>query len=285
MVQRDRMWSVLERVIQHRAKDKDKSFVPKGAWKKFVRKQDGYKVYEVDGTWVRTNLCVYFGHGGHEKVHEFIPKGEIWISSHHAKSEQEPGLSPCDCKLDSPNQKVSKEWFDSCALHEITECNHMKKGMIFTAAHQKGLQAEKDLGVLLNPHDDTAAGRAKAKEAESMTPYQQGYADRMEKLAMLPVEAKHTLWKALKHLLGMNEQKAQPAAPQLPSVSAGYDKAVAAPVKQAQSVVPPELGSDAMLPWGHKKKTPPVQEQPKIPPKQNTVAALEKGRKKKESAK
>ena len=117
-----------------------------------------------------------------------------------------------------------------------------------------------------------------------MTPYQQGFFDRFEKLADR-TEAKHTLWKALKHLLGINDPATKPSAPQLPSVSSGYDKLVAAPVKAAQSVVPPELGSDAMLPWGHKKKTPPIQEHTKTPPKQNTVAALEKGQKKKEPAK
>ena len=151
---RDKTWTELEREIQNRAKLKDKSFVLSGKWKKFVRKQEGYKIFLVDGSWVRDNLCVYFSHGGHGWVNEFIPKDELWIASHHY-SEGKSVLSNCGCKVKNKNQKVSKNYFDSSVMHEITECNLMKKGMGYWPAHQRALQKEREIGLLKDPFDDT----------------------------------------------------------------------------------------------------------------------------------
>jgi len=111
-----------------------------GRWKKFVRKQDGMNVYKVDGDWVRRNLSMIFGHGGHGNVHEFIPHGEIWIAIRHFKN--------CGCKNVRSNQKLSKAYFDSTALHEIAEYKEMSKGMIYWKAHQIALQKEKEAGIL-----------------------------------------------------------------------------------------------------------------------------------------
>lgn len=74
---RDQTWRDIEKKVQLDAKNKDKRFVLKGKWKKFVRREQGYKIYSVDGRWIKTNLCVYFNHGGHGLVHEFIPLDEI----------------------------------------------------------------------------------------------------------------------------------------------------------------------------------------------------------------
>ena len=142
---RDKLWAELELKIQKRARKKDKKFILSGKWKRFVRKQDGFKIYAVDGEWVRNNISVIFGHGGHGYVHEFIPNDEIWIDTHH--------FDGCDCEnLVKKVQKVSKKYFDSTVIHEITEFKEMKKGSIYWKAHQISLQKEIKIGILKNPH-------------------------------------------------------------------------------------------------------------------------------------
>lgn len=151
---RDTLWPKLEKEIQSKASMKDTSFILSGKWKKYVKTQDGYKVFEVDGKWLRNNICVDFGHGEHGLVHEFIPIDEIWICSHHYH-EGNSEFSKCSCKVKRSNQKVSKRFFDSTVLHEITECDEMKKGKTYWEAHQIALQAEKEAGLLSDPYDDT----------------------------------------------------------------------------------------------------------------------------------
>jgi len=150
---RNPVWAQFEFEIQKKAAHKDSKFVLKGSWKKFVRKQDGFKVYAVDGKWIRRNLCVYFGHGGHEFVHEFIPKGEIWVSTHHY-SEGKPDFVNCNCIVKTKQQKVSKNYFESTIVHEITECKEMKKGKSFWESHQIALLKETELGYLSDPFSD-----------------------------------------------------------------------------------------------------------------------------------
>jgi len=151
--ERERLWSHLEAEIQKRSKTKDRKFRLKGEWKKFVRVQSGYKVYAVDGSWIRKNLCVYFTHGGHGLVHEFIPVNEIWVSTHHY-NEGESYLSKCNCKRKFKNQKVSKNYFDSTVIHEIEECEQMKKGKKYWEAHQLALRKEIKVGLLKDPFND-----------------------------------------------------------------------------------------------------------------------------------
>lgn len=115
---------------------------------KFVRKQDGIKIYAVDSTWIRNNLSVIFGHGGHGFVHEFIPLVEIWITTHHFHENK---WNNCGCKNVKKNQKISKKYFDSCAIHEITEFYKMKKGKPFWTAHQTALDKEREIGLLPDP--------------------------------------------------------------------------------------------------------------------------------------
>ena len=141
---RDKFWAKLELKIQKRTKKKDETFALSGKWKKFIKKQNGLKVFAVDGEWVRNNLSVIFGHGGHGYVHEFIPLNEIWLSARH--------FDGCGCENIKKNQKVSKQYFESTLLHEITELKAMKKGLSYWKAHQISLQKEREAGILQNPH-------------------------------------------------------------------------------------------------------------------------------------
>lgn len=134
-------WSDIENDIQQRSRKKDKTFVLKGPWKKFVRKQDGFSVYAVKGEWVRNNLSIIFGHGGHGIVHEFIPLKEIWVSTHHFEN--------CGCtNLKKPNQKMSWQCFDSTTIHEIEEHQQMKTGKTFWESHNLALKKECEVGLL-----------------------------------------------------------------------------------------------------------------------------------------
>ena len=121
-------WEELEQKIQARAHKKDDNLILKGPWKKFVRKQDGFNVYAVDRKWVKSNLSVIFGHGGHGYVHEFIPMDEIWCNE--------------------INDEITPEYFDSCAAHEIREFQEMSKGLPYYKAHQIAQQLERELGLI-----------------------------------------------------------------------------------------------------------------------------------------
>lgn len=143
---RDKLWGDLEAQIQARAEHKDISFRLEGDWKKFVRKELSYNIYSVNGTWVRNNLSAYFGHGGHGYVHEFIPLDEIWVSTHHYHEGKEQ-IANCICKVREPNQEVSKNYFESTIIHEIAECEEMKKGIAFFEAHQIALAKELESGL------------------------------------------------------------------------------------------------------------------------------------------
>jgi len=149
---RDKAWPKLEVKIQKRAENKDKNFILSGKWKKFVRKQKGFLVCGVNGEWLRTNIDVTFGDGGHGYVHEYIPLNEIWIDNCHSDKNV--------CKSLKNIKKASKEYFDSTVLHEIVEFKKMKKGMIYWKAHQIALRAEIEAGLiddpsLKDPHAET----------------------------------------------------------------------------------------------------------------------------------
>ena len=123
---RSRLWGKLEAKIQRQAKDKDPDFRLNGDWKRKVRDQDGFKVYEVDADWVRKNLTAMFGTGGHGYVHECIPHDEIWIA-----------------RCTETGSKLSKEYRLGCAVHEITEHKLMQAGKSFLSAHRKAEQVER----------------------------------------------------------------------------------------------------------------------------------------------
>jgi len=131
---RNKLWAELELETQKRANKKDRGFVLNGNWKKFVRKQDGFKIFAVDGEWVRNNLTIIFGHGGHGYVNAFIPLNEIWVATHH--------FDDCGCSNIKKGQKFSQQFFNSVIIHEIAEFKEMERGKIFWKAHQIALQKE-----------------------------------------------------------------------------------------------------------------------------------------------
>ena len=139
----NKLWKELEKDIQNQFDKKDSTFVLSGSWKQYITTSKGLKVYAVNGDWVRNNLSVIFGHGGHGYVHEFIPKNEIWISTCHEKN--------CTCLGVAKDRKVSEKYFKSCTLHEITEFFEMSKGIPYYKAHEIANKAEIKLGLLKNP--------------------------------------------------------------------------------------------------------------------------------------
>ncbi|KKQ41892.1 MAG: hypothetical protein US61_C0037G0003 [Parcubacteria group bacterium GW2011_GWE2_37_8] len=139
-------WAEIELDIQKRGNRKDKKFILSGKWKKFVKMQNGFKLFSVDGKWIRNNLSISFNHGGHGLVHEFIPLDEIWVDEYHHN---------CDCKNVMNGQKVSGAFFESTTIHEITEFKLMRKGMIYWKAHQLALEKEREIGLLIDPYEDT----------------------------------------------------------------------------------------------------------------------------------
>lgn len=137
-------WAEIEADVQQAGHQKDPSFRLAGDWKRYVHTlDDGVKVYAVDGSWVRNNLSIIFGHGGHGLVHEFIPLDEIWVSDKHQES--------CDCRNMRPDLVLSQNYFDSTVLHEHVELKAMMDGDDFWTAHQKALAAEVAAGILDDP--------------------------------------------------------------------------------------------------------------------------------------
>lgn len=103
----------IDSAVRSRWNKKDKHLEIVGLEKKFLGEKEGFRVYEVDNEWIKNNLDVNFGTGGHGLVHSYIPLDEIWVSP-----------------------VVEKKW--SIALHEITEFNLMKeKAMKYKEAHKK----------------------------------------------------------------------------------------------------------------------------------------------------
>ena len=144
-------WMDVEDEIQKRAPRKDPKFSLTEPlcrnWKKFIRKEEEFEIFAVNGEKVRNNLSVMFGHGGHGLVHEFIPLNEIWVDMRHYVC-----LGGCDCdNLKRKNQLVSQAFFDSTVLHEKTEFLEMNKEKCFYEADQIARQAEMRIGLLEDP--------------------------------------------------------------------------------------------------------------------------------------
>jgi hypothetical protein len=148
-VQKESRYSIVEyeKRKRERATNKDVNFLLSGPWKRYVKDEDHFQIFSVDGEWVRNNLSVIFGAGGHGYVHEFIPLSEIWVSSHHYEG--------CGCdNLKSVDQRVSQQYFDSTIIHEITEFKAMLGGMTFWEAHEIALAKENEIGILKDPHTE-----------------------------------------------------------------------------------------------------------------------------------
>ena len=143
---RPKFWAITEAKIQKDAHKKDKTFKLNGPWKKFLGKQKDVKIYLVDGNWLRNNIMAWFNHGGHGYVCEYIPLDEIWVMNTHPKD--------CKCTNVPKNRTMSENYRKSLILHEMTERELMKKGMIYWKAHKLALQAEKDAGYIKNPNSN-----------------------------------------------------------------------------------------------------------------------------------
>ncbi len=103
----------IDSAVRSRWDRKDKDLEIVGLEKKFLGEKEDFRVYEVDNEWIKNNLDVSFGTGGHGLVHSYIPLDEIWVSP-----------------------VVEKKW--SIVLHEITEFKLMKeKAMKYKEAHRK----------------------------------------------------------------------------------------------------------------------------------------------------
>ena len=114
-------------------------------------KKYGFKIYAVDGEWIRHNLGVRckdkgFEHAGHGYVHEFIPLDEIWVSTHHYEG--------CPCKNIRPDRKTSKKYFESTIIHEIIEFKAMELGASYRAAHKVAQLGEDIFGILKDPYTE-----------------------------------------------------------------------------------------------------------------------------------
>jgi hypothetical protein len=100
----------------------DGARLPEGAsmhetmWK---RLENGITVWVVNGREVRSVFDIDFTAGGHDKVYEFVPSGEVWIDD--AIAEPERGF---------------------VLLHELHERNRMSAGWPYQKAHAESSRLE-----------------------------------------------------------------------------------------------------------------------------------------------
>lgn len=108
----------IEKAIASRGLRKDPSLKLEFPSKQLLGYAGGFTIYRVDSEWVRNNLTVMWGTGGHAFVHEMIPPHEIWVDP------------------------VSQPW-EQIALHEAVEHFHMyEEGLDYREAHEKANAAE-----------------------------------------------------------------------------------------------------------------------------------------------
>jgi len=87
--------------------------------KSFIRTQDGFKIFFVNGTFIRDHIDIDFTMGGHGYRFPFIPKDEIWI---------EQGMNDKDAT--------------ATIAHELKEAEEMKSGKTYSQAHEKANTVE-----------------------------------------------------------------------------------------------------------------------------------------------
>ena len=132
--------------IQSRFSNKDRSFWLKGSWRRLRESRNDLGIWVVDGEWVRNNLSVSFGHGGHGMVHEFIRPDEIWIATHH--------YPDCGCRKTEVWQELSEACYQSTVVHEMAELRAMLSGSTFPEAHRLAQMAERNAGWMRDSYDD-----------------------------------------------------------------------------------------------------------------------------------
>jgi len=87
--------------------------------KELVNERDGYKIYVVDGNYVRDKVDVEFTNFGQHFRFKFIPRHEIWLDKDFGEGERKP--------------------FE---IHAIVEAEEMAKGKDYSDAYDIGLKAE-----------------------------------------------------------------------------------------------------------------------------------------------
>jgi hypothetical protein len=91
--------------------------------KEFLFDYKGYKVFDVDGNYVRNNIDIDFNGGGNPSRYQYVPDDELWIE-----------------KL-SNNVETDIMGY---TVHEYVECERMKNmGETYEVAHDKASQIEK----------------------------------------------------------------------------------------------------------------------------------------------
>lgn len=88
--------------------------------KKFLEENGEFKVFLVNGEFIRSYLECDFTMGSHHYVSRFIPKDELWLDDR---------LSANDTK--------------ALIRHEAHEAKLMRKGMDYTKAHRLATRVEK----------------------------------------------------------------------------------------------------------------------------------------------
>jgi hypothetical protein len=95
--------------------------VNRGLNKKLVlTTKDGIKVYLVDGNYVKKNYNMDFVEGGHWRVYDYIPKGEVWV-----------------------DRLVDKDERLYVIAHELLECRDMADGTTYNKAHIRANRRER----------------------------------------------------------------------------------------------------------------------------------------------
>lgn len=101
---------------------------------KLLGKNKKTKIYLSDGAKLRQNLDPSFCFGGHFKVYDYIPKGEVWI--------------------DNATQEKERKYV---LVHELYELQLMSQGKNYNNAHDFANAAEKEArrndGVAVYPKD------------------------------------------------------------------------------------------------------------------------------------
>ena len=91
------------------------------SWKVFWKSDGKFKIFKVDGNYIRNNIEVEFTLGGHHLRYKFVPDNEVWIENLSSEFDMESNL-----------------------LHELTEIGLMEKGMKYEDAHERAAETEKE---------------------------------------------------------------------------------------------------------------------------------------------
>jgi len=91
----------------------------KQAHKELLGTAGEFKIWLIDGRFVRSKYDIEFTEGGHGLVYDYVPENEIWIDDDVVEKERKYVL-----------------------LHELHERLSMKKGFTYPVAHAKALVVE-----------------------------------------------------------------------------------------------------------------------------------------------